>query len=527
MRGFHICNVAQFRPDYLKKWLKRLSELGYDTVIWELENSVKWESCPECAAPDALSKDEFREILSFSRKLGLEPVPLFQVLGHCEYVLKQPGYSHLAESPGCISQYCPSNPQVLDFLRKWINEYLELFGDIKHFHLGMDEARHLGECPDCGKLVAEHSKSELYIRHVNTMSASLIKNGVRTIIWADMLLAHPEALDSLSREIILFDWMYDIRRNNDKVWVWGKGKCDKDSLPPEMRKLFEAALFPLGDEPGREPDTFYTADFLAGNGFDVVTCPASSSYGDNVFSPRHFHHLRNTFDSFSKSAEKKLYGSVLTSWTVHLFPWELQAACIGTPSYLAQAASPSIEGCQDYLAAELFGVESVDFWKAAGLLSKTCLFSYTASLGFNQSWLPVPPDFFSGKLKSLAEQGTLRQEYENSLLRLAEYEEGEKLFEALAKTVRKGNELIAFWRLAARNLVNRAKASICLLEIALNVSDKTQSAGKVLAELNAVKSETEAAYRGIVLPVRCKEVISLMYDGVAAELGRQGDRTSQ
>ena len=101
MIGFHIdMNIAQFTPQYLEKWLNELARLGYDTIIWEVENNVKWETCPECASPDAFTKDEFREILALCRNLGLEPIPLFQTIAHCEYVLKHEKYKHLAESPG-------------------------------------------------------------------------------------------------------------------------------------------------------------------------------------------------------------------------------------------------------------------------------------------------------------------------------------------------------------------------------------------------------------------------------------------
>jgi hexosaminidase len=141
MRGFHIdMNISQFTGPYLKKELKRLADLGYDTIIWEVENNIQWETCPECVSPDAFSKAEFKDILAYSRRLGLEPIPLLQTIGHCEYVLKHERYKPLAEVPDRIDQYCPQNPAVVPFLRKWIDEYLEVFGQVKYFHLGADEA---------------------------------------------------------------------------------------------------------------------------------------------------------------------------------------------------------------------------------------------------------------------------------------------------------------------------------------------------------------------------------------------------
>ncbi|MGZ5453346.1 MAG: family 20 glycosylhydrolase, partial [Candidatus Aminicenantales bacterium] len=141
LTGFHIdMNIGQFRGPYLKSELKALAAKGYNAIVWEVENNIRWETCPECVSPDAFTKAEFKDILAYSRSLGLEPIPLLQTIGHCEYVLKNERYKSLAEVPERIDQYCPRNPEVVAFLTKWIEEYLDVFGPIRYFHLGADEA---------------------------------------------------------------------------------------------------------------------------------------------------------------------------------------------------------------------------------------------------------------------------------------------------------------------------------------------------------------------------------------------------
>ena len=280
IRGFHIdMNISQFTGPYLKKELKALANLGHDTIIWEVENNIKWETCPECVSPDAFSKAEFKEILAYSRELGLEPIPLLQTIGHCEYVLKHEKYKPLAEVPDRIDQYCPQNPEVVPFLRKWIDEYLEVFGNVRYFHLGADEAYTLGECPRCRAYAAAHSLSALYIDHINAVSQPLIAKGIRPIIWADMLLHHPEALDSLSKQVVIYDWLYTRYLGSGGVWVWGQGTRAKDELDTATLARFGPYLYPFGDEPGRDPDPFYQAEYLAAHGFDVVVCPSSKRWG--------------------------------------------------------------------------------------------------------------------------------------------------------------------------------------------------------------------------------------------------------
>ena len=64
MIGFHIdMNIAHFKADYLKKWLVCLAKLGYNTILWEVEANVKWDTVPDCSSPEAFSKDEFKNIL--------------------------------------------------------------------------------------------------------------------------------------------------------------------------------------------------------------------------------------------------------------------------------------------------------------------------------------------------------------------------------------------------------------------------------------------------------------------------------
>ncbi|HEX2695000.1 MAG TPA: family 20 glycosylhydrolase, partial [Acidobacteriota bacterium] len=397
MRGFHIdMNISQFTGPYLKKELKMLADLGYDTIIWEVENNIKWETCPECVSPDAFSKAEFKEILAYSRGLGLEPIPLLQTIGHCEYVLKHAPYKPLAEVPDRIDQYCPQNPAVVPFLRKWIEEYLEVFGNVRHFNLGADEAYTLGECPRCRAYAAAHSLSALYIDHINAVSQPLIAKGIRPVIWGDMLLHHPEALDSLSRKVVIFDWLYDRYYGFGKVQIWGRGELAKDELDTATLARFGPYLYPLGDEPGRDPDPFYTADYLAAHGFEVVVCPSSSCYGDSVFAPRTYFHMRNTYDSFRKGMSGRLDGAVLTSWTVHLFPWELQRTSIELPKFIAAHPDGDLGAFEKAFVQEHFGVDHTGFFAAAGRLANRGLFNYAADLGFFKDAMPAPRGYVEG-----------------------------------------------------------------------------------------------------------------------------------
>lgn len=530
MNGFHIdMNMAQFTREYLEKWLRELARLGFDTILWEVENNIRWETCPECVSPDAFTKAEFKELLKLCDDLGLESIPLFQTLGHCEYVLKHDKYKHLAEWPDRIDQYCPRNPDLVPFLTRWIAEYLEVFGPVKQFHLGGDEAWTLGSCGRCREFLQKASLSDLYIDHINAVAAPLLAKNIRPAIWADMVLHHPEAIEKLSRKIRMYDWMYDIYYGQGLFWVWGKGGVFKHEIDPEARKVFGKFLYPHGDEPGREPEVFYTADYLAAHGFDTITCPGSSSYGDNVFSPRNYYHMKNTFDSCQKGRQPHLKGSMLTSWTVHQFPYELQLACLEIPGYQQKNPHGSLEDFQREFVRSRFYLKTDDdtFFKACGLLSKSCLFTYTASLGYFKSCEPVPTDHVATTLARLSREGKLLTELKNCQGRLAEYTEALKLFQEFTPRAKEGHEYLAVWNLAARNLINRAQVSEFLIQhhlavetnVPLDPAFKNQ-AKTLLRAMQDLHNETIKLYERILKPSRRNEVIEWIYGSLEHALSK-------
>ena len=65
MRVFHLdFNHVSIRREFVERLLPELARLGYDTILWELENQVKLESCPQCAHPESWSKAEFGALLA-------------------------------------------------------------------------------------------------------------------------------------------------------------------------------------------------------------------------------------------------------------------------------------------------------------------------------------------------------------------------------------------------------------------------------------------------------------------------------
>ena len=299
MLTIHIdFNCESLTRETVSTLLRFAASCGYDSVLWEVEDMVRWETCPECVSRDAFTKAEFREILDEAKSLGLAPIPLLQTFGHAEYILSHAPYSAWRELPEKKDCYCVSNPAVSDFLKRFLHEYLDLFGDdVRLFHLGGDEAYSFGKCPVC----ASRDRMELYAEHLRAVAEELMERGIRPGCWSDMVLAcGDEAIARhLPRDFILWHWDYGYGTNGAS-----SGRAQRTSLLKER-------------------------------GYDVVFCAAAESAGDDPFLPMYSRHAPNIAAGAKLVRVESLLGLCVTSWSIRaaskiaqLPLFELGALCL-------------------------------------------------------------------------------------------------------------------------------------------------------------------------------------------------------
>ncbi len=299
MLAIHIdFNCESLSHETVSTLLRFAASCGYDSVLWEVEDMVQWETCPECVSRDAFTKAEFREILDEAKSLGLAPIPLLQTFGHAEYILSHAPYSVWRELPEKKDCYCVSRPEVRAFLKRLLHEYLELFGDdVRLFHLGGDEAYSFGKCPVC----ANRDRMELYAEHLRAVAEELLARGIRPGCWSDMVLAcDADAMARhLPRDFVLWHWDYGYRGDGASA-----GRAGKTALLKER-------------------------------GYDIVFCAAAESSGDDPFLPMYSRHAPNIAAGAKLVREESLLGLCVTSWSIRaaskiaqLPLFELGARCL-------------------------------------------------------------------------------------------------------------------------------------------------------------------------------------------------------
>jgi len=209
---------------------------------------------------------------------------------------------------------------------------------------------------------------------------------------------------------------------------------------------------------------------------------------------------------------------VVTSWTVHLSPYELQYPAIAAAKYALGKETRDTDEFEKAFCNDTFQLDDREFFAAAGLLAKNCLFTYAGTLGYGKARLAVDADHVGKTLERLASEGALANAVDDCEKRLAEYSEAVPIFEGLLRKAGRGREFLEPWILAAKNLKARAEASLLLLRWKSGARLDSAEVAASLDALAGLKAETAKMYREVMLPRRSEEITSVIFDPVENEL---------
>ena len=108
--------------------VKYVAECGYNTLLIDVGDGIKYESVPEISAPDAWDKDLLRKKLREARALGLEVIPKLNF--SCAHMTWLKKYRRMI-----------GTPEYYTVCSNLIREVCEVFDFPRLIHLGMDEER--------------------------------------------------------------------------------------------------------------------------------------------------------------------------------------------------------------------------------------------------------------------------------------------------------------------------------------------------------------------------------------------------
>ncbi len=234
-RGLHICIFPNTELAAVRQAMLVAARYKYNAVVLETWASLESKKRPETAYRYTYTPEQLKPLIEMGKALRMEMIPMLNSWGHAsgmrrgssQHVVldRFPRFKSLYEEDGWT--FCLTNPAIYNHLFDRYAELLELFGDVKYFHLGLDEAwghRGLMRSDACR---GENPRATL-TAHLKKLYAYFAARKIQVFVWHDMFIQrdHPQlgrlspansvppfdshlVLNELPKDVIMDAWNYD------------------------------------------------------------------------------------------------------------------------------------------------------------------------------------------------------------------------------------------------------------------------------------------------------------------------------
>lgn len=174
-----------------------------------------------------LTSGEIKEIDDYCKQNFIEFIPSLSTFGHLYELLNQDKYKHLRvlkdlNNPNfwyarmAHHTIDPLNPESFGVIKSLIDQYSANFKS-DYFNICCDETFDLREYGKQGKDVGK-----IYVDFVKQIIDYTKQKGKKVMMWADILLEHPETIDILPDNIYFLNWDYGVEPNEEKIVKFAK-----------------------------------------------------------------------------------------------------------------------------------------------------------------------------------------------------------------------------------------------------------------------------------------------------------------
>ncbi|MDB6168333.1 MAG: hypothetical protein JWM88_1197 [Verrucomicrobia bacterium] len=351
------------RLDWLLAQLPRYADWGYQELHLHLEDAVEFPSLPAVARRDAYSYAQFTRLVDEATRVGIKVVPIVNLLGHTQYLIKVPELRELNElrgeggSPLPSGQICPLHPRTLEVAEKLLRD-MAPFCTAGRVHVGLDESFDLGRHPRSRKEISRIGLAAHFARYVNRLHTLTGSLGLRMGMWADMLYFLPDAIPLLPTDVIQYEWYYYGFPRRPRV------------------ELFNFAESTLGER-------------LRARGITVWGCPMNGSARYEPL-PHFTDRLDNILSWWRHGRRLGIEGLLVTSWEPFRLAIEMTTVVDAAAACLW--LNPGVEDPQEMLArgfARTFGARSARKAARLALASDRYPFGGYPRWEINQDWAHV------------------------------------------------------------------------------------------------------------------------------------------
>ena len=174
-----------------------------------------------------LTGAELDELRAYCEENFIVFEPSLATFGHMYDILDQEKYHHLRVLKDYENNVCrwrdrmahhtidPKLPESIELVKSLINQYDEHF-DCKYFNICCDETF------DLRSSYPKEEEGNLYIEFVKNIIAHVKSRDKSVMMWADILLQHPEHITELPEDTIFLNWAYGPNPSEQNVAAFQK-----------------------------------------------------------------------------------------------------------------------------------------------------------------------------------------------------------------------------------------------------------------------------------------------------------------
>jgi len=216
-RGFYH-DVTRGKVPTVKTLKKLIDDMAYyklNSLQLYVEHTFEFEEYKDVNEKFGyLTKEEIRELGAYCKQNFIEFIPSLSTFGHLYELLSQEKYHHLRtlknyeETPNFWNARMahhtidPLNEESIAVIKSLIDQYAPNF-ESEYFNICCDETFDLKVFESQGLDVGK-----VYVDFLNKIIDYTKQKGKKVMMWADVLLQHPETIDVLPDDIYFLNWDY-------------------------------------------------------------------------------------------------------------------------------------------------------------------------------------------------------------------------------------------------------------------------------------------------------------------------------
>lgn len=210
--------------DTIKKLIDEMAYYKLNSLQLYVEHVFEFKECEELhKKTGCLTKEEIREIAMYCKQNFIDFIPSLSTFGHLYELLQQDQYQYLRvdkmyeEIPHLWYARMrhhtidPLHPDSFPIIKSLIDQYEKHF-ESNIFNICCDETFDLNLYGEKGNDVGK-----VYVDFVKQIIGYLKGKNKKVMMWADILLKHPEAIAEIPENTCFLNWNYSVEPAEEDI----------------------------------------------------------------------------------------------------------------------------------------------------------------------------------------------------------------------------------------------------------------------------------------------------------------------